>query len=178
MCYIGEVLLWLYGDAEGTSEVGDTTQSRKRPRVDSPAPTTSKREAIAKTISTVETIVGELRERHGDTAFSVEQFNCWAHMINCGKWSSHDEPPDFPFFNKAKKVKGKRHEKQDDRSDDATTNVTSQVTVSTSSPSSKRLSRRAQCIDQLSKWHLLLEAGGITRTQYDELKESILDDMK
>ena len=100
-------------------------------------------------------------------------------MINCGKWSSHDEPPDFPFFKKAK-VKGKQPVKQDSPSSDTTDmpRVSSQVTVATGSPSTKRLNRHAQCIDQLSKWHLLLEAGGITQTQYDELKESILDDMK
>ena len=76
------IALWLYGNTEGMSEVGDTAQPRKRPCVDNPAPTTSKCESIAKTISTVEAIVGKLCERHGDAGFSVEQFKCWAHMIN------------------------------------------------------------------------------------------------
>ena len=81
--------------------------------------------------------------------------------------------PIFLFFKKAKKLKGKQQENQDGRSSEATT-VTSQVTVAASSPSSKCLSRRAQCIDQLSKWHLLLEAGGITQAQYEELKEFLM----
>jgi len=35
-----------------------------------------------------------------------------------------------------------------------------------------------QCIDQLSKWHVLLELGAITEAQYNELKATILDDIK
>ena len=45
------MLLWLHGNTEGASEVGDTTNLH---HVDSPVPSTSKRESIAKTISTVE----------------------------------------------------------------------------------------------------------------------------
>ena len=72
--------------------------------MDNPTPTTSKHESLAKTINAVEAIVEELRENHGDKCFSVEQFNCWAHMINFGKWPSHNEPPDFPF-SKSGKIK-------------------------------------------------------------------------
>jgi len=35
-----------------------------------------------------------------------------------------------------------------------------------------------QCIDQLSKWHVLLESEAITEAQYNELKATILDDIK
>ena len=165
-----DVLLWLYGNVESSPEVNDATPSRKRPRVDNPTPTTSKRESLAKTINAVEAIVEELREKHGDKRFSVEQLNCWAHMINSGKWPSQDEPPDFPFFKKQEKQKINQQTKS---AADATPQI-----VSASSPSSKRLNRRAQCIDQLSKWHMLFEGGGITQAQYEEFKESILQDMK
>lgn len=61
------------------------------------APPSSKRQAIAKSISEVEDIIKQLKEKHGNM-YSVEKLNCWAHMLNVGRWSSYDEPPDFPFF--------------------------------------------------------------------------------
>ena len=49
--------------------------------------------------------------------------------------------------------------------------------ATTNSPS-KRVGLRAQCIDQLSKWYALLIARGINQVQYDELKDTILGDIK
>lgn len=135
--------------------------------MDNPAPT-SKREAIAKA---VEAIVEKLHERHGDTGFSVDQFCRWAHMINSGKWSSHDDPLDFPFLKETK-----CQEKQDNRSDDECC-TSSRFTVVVGSPFTKRMKRCAQCIDRLSNWHVL-ESGGITQAQYNEFKVSLFDDMK
>ena len=51
------------------------------------------------------------------------------------------------------------------------------LSLGTNSPT-KRVGLRAQCIDQLSKWHALLTAGAIDQAQYDELKETILGDIK
>ena len=42
----------------------------------------------------------------------------------------------------------------------------------------KRVTIRGLCVDQLSKWHDLLEKGAITDEQYTELKSTILDDVK
>ena len=160
-----DVLLWIYGDTEGSSS-DELSQPCKRPRTDPPAPT-SKRESIAKTKSNVETIIRKLKEKHGENGYPVEQFNCWAHMINTGKCKSYDVPPDFPFFKKLKrgieKEKGKDHGDTVDKS-------SSGASTSVGSPT-KRLSLRTQCIDQLSKWHVLLEAGAISQAQYDELKD-------
>ena len=50
--------------------------------------------------------------------------------------------------------------------------------VTNSASPMKRLNMRTQCIEQLSKWHVLLESGAITQVQYEELKSSIIDDMK
>ena len=96
------VLLWLYGSVniEESSDRDDTTLPRKRARTDSPLPTSMIRDSIAKTLSTVEDV--KLKERHGESSLSVEHCNRWAHMINSGKCSSYEEPPDFPFFKKAK----------------------------------------------------------------------------
>ena len=39
----------------------------------------------------------------------------------------------------------------------------------------KKIHLRGQCVDQLLKWHELLEKGAITQEQYDSLKSTILD---
>ena len=83
-----DVLLWCYGDVDEAGPGSSaSTESRKR-SIEPPTPT-SKRECIAKTISNVETIIEKLKEKHGENSYPVEQFNCWAHMINSGKWSSY-----------------------------------------------------------------------------------------
>ena len=158
------VLLWCYDDVSEQS----TVHRKRTQNTDNSAPS-AKRQAIAKSISQVEDIIKKLKEKHGD-GFSVEKLNCWAHMLNVGKHSSYDEPPDFPFFKQPK-------QKVKDTSSSASVQPTSSTVSATNSPT-KRVGLRAQCIDQLSKWHALLNAGGIDQAQYDELKESILGDIK
>lgn len=164
-----DVLLWCYGEvtSEGSSSSA-TNESHKRPATGTPPP--SKRECIAKTISNVETIVENLKGKHGENGYPVEQFNCWAHMINSGKWSSYDPPPELPFF---KKSKGKEKPKEN-----PSNTSSSGASGSAAGSPTKRLNLRMQCIDQLSKWHVLLESGAITQSQYEELKSTILDDIK
>jgi len=41
----------------------------------------------------------------------------------------------------------------------------------------KRLTMPTACIEQMDKWHSLLEKGGITQQQYDQLQEKIMSDM-
>ena len=50
-------------------------------------------------------------------------------------------------------------------------------TSNTLSPG-KRISYRSECIDQLDKWHALLEKGAISNTQFQELQQTILGDIK
>ena len=105
----------------------------------------------------------------------MEKLSCWAHMLNMGKHSSYDEPPDYPFF---KKPKEKIKNAVTATSSDATTSpAATSLSLGANSPT-KRVGLRAQCIDQLSKWHALLTAGAIDQVQYDELKETILGDIK
>ncbi len=68
----------------------------------------------------------------------------------------NDEPPDKPFFRQAKL---KKAEPQG------------------ISPS-KRITLRSECIDQLEKWHKLMELGAITQDQYVEYKDTIMSDIK
>lgn len=161
-----EILLWCYGDVGEQTGFNPPQRKRKQASNTAAPPPSGKRQAIAKSINEVEDIIKKLKEKHGD-AYSVEKLNCWAHMLNVSKHSSYEEPPDFPFFKKCKEkvqVKDK---------------VAASPSGSTMSNSpSKRVGLRTQCIDQLSKWHELLNAGAIDQTQYDELKETILGDIK
>lgn len=158
------VLLWCYNGNIGEPS---TVQTRKRTvQTTSDLAPSSKLQAIAKSISEVEYIIKKLKEKHGDT-YSVEKLNCWAHMLNVGKHSSYDEPPDFPFFNRPKQ-----------KNKEAGPSVVQPKTSSSANSPTKRVGLRAQCIDQLSKWHALLVAGGIDQAQYDELKDTILGDIK
>ena len=68
------------------------------------------------------------------------------------KYDSFEVPPDKPFWK------------------------TPTGTLTAVSPS-KRINLRGQCVDQLLKWHELLEKGAITQEQYDNFKTTILDDV-
>jgi hypothetical protein len=75
------------------------------------------------------------------------------------KHSSLEIAPDKPFWRRSKKVM-----------------ETSSSSVAISP--GKRINLRGQCVEQLQKWHDLLEGGAITKEQYDELKSTIIDDIK
>ena len=83
----------------------------------------------------------------------------WGHMIQMEKHGSYDQPPDLPYFRKGEK------------------SVTHSQVHPMSSPPAKGY-RCVQCIEQLDKWHALLDKGGITQEQYDELQTKIFKDMK
>ena len=119
--------------------------------------------------SEVDQLYEQLREKHKENRmYGEEQLRMWAYLINMGKHSSLDEPPDKPFWRGRKRP---------------TTEADNQVTtkirrvVSSSSPSTK-VSMRTQLIDQLEKWKKLHTDGIIDDTEYKELRESILTDIK
>ena len=85
----------------------------------------------------------------------------WTHMIHMGKHSSHDLPPDLPYF------KGTKSEKR------STSHLPSKGTMSPE----KRISLLTECTDQLKKWHGLLEMGVVTASQYDEFEKKIMGDI-
>ena len=66
---------------------------------------------------------------------------------------SYDEPPKKPFF------KG------------------TAPTTQGMSPA-KRITLRSECIDQLEKWHKLMERGAISMEQYKDIQDTILNDIK
>ena len=100
-------------------------------------------------------MVDELEEKHESGKFSPEQIRAWAHMLHLKKHASYEEPPDKPFF----RLKGSTSKAQG------------------ISPA-KRITLRSECIDQLDKWHKLMEKGAISTEQYKDLQDTIMSDIK
>ena len=156
-----EILLWCYMK----SEVEDnplTTTSRKRPLSPSNSDSNStgtKRNASSQKLHEVEKIVKELQEKHA-SHYSIEKLNAWAHLLHIGKHDSYETPPNLPYFGKQKSSGSQKAQP-----------------VQLSSSPGKRLGLRGDCIEQLGKWHSLLEKGAITLQQYDELKAAIMGDL-
>lgn len=156
-----EMLLWCY-----KTEVEDSppVRSRKRPLSPSNNNMVGKRSnPSSQKLEEVEKILKGLKEKHGSN-YSIEKLNAWAHLLHIGKHTSHEEPPNLPYF---KGGKNKQTPIELERS----------PPVQLSSSPSKRLGLRGDCIEQLSKWHALLEKGAISIQQYDELKTSIMGDL-
>ena len=89
-------------------------------------------------------------------------------MIYVGKHTSYDMPPDLANFCGTKKPRMQE-------SDSSSSSQSSPPTVITSP--SKRVNLRGECIDQLYKWHSLLEKGAIPQSQYDEMQKAIIKDI-
>ena len=83
----------------------------------------------------------------------------WAHVIHIGKHSSLDIPPDQPFFRES-------HKKT------STSSSASFPSSSVAVSPGKRVSLRSECINQLDKWHSLLEKGIISRVEYDQMQKN------
>ena len=148
-----EILVWL-----------KVKKSKKRSK--SPCMVSDEQSASKKTrydshlqrMTEVEDIVNDLQKKHA-CKFSPEQFRAWAHMIQLKKHESYNVPPSKPFFGQDK---GK-HLKD---------------TPSVGISPGKRINLRTECINQLDKWHDLMEKKVISEEQYEELRESILSDIK
>ena len=173
-----EILLWCF-------KPGDKSSQEKRPRKRSrstdedddtctPKSSKSKRDTIAKKILEVENIVQKLKDKHG-SLYSIEKLNAWAHMITLEN-TTHETPPDLPYF------RGKAAKKTPSSESVATSNSSTGASTSTGSsndggagPSgtgvspAKRIVMCTQLLSQMDQWHSLLEKGGISQQQYDEL---------
>ena len=156
-----DIMLWFYA--------GDTTshKSTKQKRSRSPLKKHSNYQAK---LEKVELILGRLKEKHAAT-YSEERLRAWAHLIEMEKHSSYDEPPNTPFF------AGKGLKTAKLASDAARSSTTGMSSSNGVSPS-KRLIMHSQCIEQLDRWHTLLEKGCITQADYDEMHGKIMADMK
>ena len=148
-------MLWCYMKAE--REDDRPIRARKRPlSPTSMSATGSKRTLSAQKLQEVEIIVEKLKEKHA-ASYGID---AWAHLLHMGKHDSYETPPNLPYFGKGGDSTTGKHKSQ-------------KAAQPVSSPSK----RRGECIEQLSKWHALLEKGAITEQQYDELKETIMGDL-
>ena len=150
----GEILLWCIRPHNGA----DT--ERKRGRGESTDESRPVKRTCSQKIKDVEDLLTQLREKHGQK-YTTEQLSCWAHMYHMEKHKSLDFPPNLPFFS------GRKRD----------TSAMGPSSQSTSSPH-RRVGMRSESIRQLVDWHSLLEKGGISKEQYDEVQQAILKDMK
>jgi hypothetical protein len=118
----------------------------------------SKRGCYGETLSEVEEIVKKLEEKHG-AAYLVEKLNIWAHMLHIKKHDSYDQLPNVPYFTT-----------RDHNRSEVEVSYSTVPPVSAPLPVSPGKSV-TECIDQLRKWHSLLNEEIIT------LQETILKDM-
>ena len=160
-----EIMLWVYAPASECSSQSERKRSRS-PLPSEKEPKSRKSDAHAKKLEQVEEIADELEVQHGGP-YTREQYSVWAHMIDMRKHESRDIPPDKPFF---KGSKGKK----ENTSSDPCTSSTDPLEISPG----KRIHLRTQCMDQLEKWHCILEKGIISEEQYKELQGNILGDIK
>ena len=146
-----QIVLWLKVAKTKRPLKVDDTSSKKQCR------TTNHGSHLEK-ISEVQAIFEDLEKRHGNSKqYSPEQLRAWAHMIQLKKHESYEAPPDKPFLKLNKKVPT--------------------ATQKSLSPG-KRISYRTECIEQLGKWHELMEKGAISQSQFKDLQETILGDIK
>ena len=155
--YLGkkEIILWTYVSLPDDTPVPKASRSTSP---DDSSPVHKKKrlrsEATSSTLSEVEEIVQDLKRIHGDN-YTVEQLRTWAHLIQMGKHVSKETPPNKPFFQSCSKSK----------------------IANPGSEPQKMITMRGECINQLKKWHELLQAGAITQVQYDDLQGKILLDI-
>ena len=148
-----EITLWCYGPSDVRGMKRSSSECEAESSEMSKAPRSSYDKHVDKMVRVEET-EDILRENHKGK-FSDEQLRSWAHMYVMKKHDSLEIPPDKPFWK------------------------TPKTPSSNSTPVSpgKRINLRGQCVDQLLKWHELLEKGAITKEQYDDFKSTILDDV-
>ena len=93
--------------------------------------------------------------------------HAWSHLIQMGKHTSYEDPPDKPFF------QGRNRNKPSTPDAKTKQKHTSTACIS----SGHRVGMRSEYTDQLSKLHTLLECGAITKEQYDDLQGTVLIDL-
>ena len=119
--------------------------------------------------SEVDDTYEELMKRH-QGKWSEDHLRTWAQMIRLKKHHSLDEAPDKPYFRGRKRPATENN--QSPVSESKKTRVPPAI-----SPG-RKVNVRSELIDQLEKWHKLLDLGVIAQEEYDELRGKILSDIK
>ena len=157
------ILLWCYTEAD--------TQTTKKKKVGSAAKSSKSGTKYGQHLEermAVDDLYKELQEKH--TSYSPRRLRAWANMINMKTWTSLDEPPNKPFFTRGRKRSNA----------ECSTGVETPATKKPPSIDSpgRKVRVRTELIDQLDKFHKLKESGALSSTEYDELRSSILSDIK
>ena len=190
-----EVTLWCY--SQRPSHCKEAKRRSKRSRSKSPVaksskPGSSRYDAHIAKMAKVDEIFQKLNDTHGNK-YSAEQKRAWAHLIELGKHESVIQPPKKRFFQPSTPEISSAPSDSPSCSTSSTSKssactntqsaaalsaaITTSSTTLVASPG-RRVSIRSECIDQLQKWHSLLDCGAITKEQYDELQGTILSDIK
>ena len=140
-------------------------------------PSKKKGEKIAKNIAEVGEILKKLQDEHR-SLYSIEKLNAWAHMIDIGKHDSYETPPDLPYFRgKAKRKREVTPEGSAGPNLGGTCGSSVASSLVTCVSPGKRITMHTQLLVQMEQWHSLLDKGGITKEQYDDLQSTILKDI-
>ena len=160
-----QILLWCYTHA-ATQKKLPVSQKKSD---GAPKPNTGSNYATQlKKQEEVNGIFSQLKIKY-EGKFKSEQLHTWAHMIYLKIHDSLDNPPDKPFFTGQRKR----------ASPESTQSLVSKKPTSGGviSPG-KRVNIRSELIDQLKKCQDFINSGAITKEVFDELRLTILADLK
>lgn len=127
----------------------------------------SKEKESAEQKSEVEETYEQLLKKHKGK-YTPEQLRAWSHMIRLKTHDSLDIAPDKPFFRGSKR-------EGSTLSDDP---ASKRERVSAGVSPGRKVNIRSELINQLDKWHKLLNADVISQQEYDELKLKIMEDIQ
>ena len=188
-------VMWCEGKSDSPKD--SSTGNRKR---SSPVePPTSQRQQIE---GEVQDYVTQLKEKHG-TKYTIPQLRCWARMITTKNHESIDDPPDLPPFSGVQpKKKALLAEAitgaaltfaQVARAPDVTQSNSQSVVIAPSSPTSsttpittatmgilpgKVTELRMKKLRELRELQTLLEQNILTRQEFIEQKQLVLDSLR
>ena len=176
---VKQLTLWCYSynSAKEEQERASKRSRSKSPIAKSSKSGSSRYEGHTAKMAKVDEIFKQIHDTHG-SRYTPEQKRAWAHMIEMGKHDSITEAPRKRFFQSSEKSS-----ESSVPASSSTTSSKSSATISNTAPTlvaspGRRVSIRSECIDQLQKWHALLDCGAISKEQYDELQATILSDIR
>lgn len=187
-----QLTLWCYSRESSTDKRGRRVSKRTRSKSPtskaSSKPGSSRYDGHVAKIAKVDEIYKQIDDTHGNQ-YSPEQKRAWAHLIEMGKHDSITQAPKKRFFQSPSSSANSSGEVSKSASSSsgksaANTSFSATCTTSSTTPAivvtspGRRVSIRSECIDQLQKWHALLDCGAISKDQYDELQATILSDIR
>ena len=122
----------------------------------------------------VDDLYKQLQKKH-EGIYTPEQLRTWAHMVRLKTHDSLEEPPDKPFFRGRKRPTTTRMETN---SPSGKAPESKRAAHTSAVSPGRKVNIRSELINQLDKWHKLLDSNVITQSEYDELKGKILSDIK